>query len=184
MIPVDRQREILNLLEEQGSVRIDALSDRFGVSAMTIHRDLDQLQMGGRLRKVRGGAVPPALLASNYACCACHRPHRSRIPMVLHFADETHRHACCPHCGLLALDQNRPAVSAALVTDFLYGRMINCRSATYVIEPQVHLCCSPTVLAFEHRDEAERFHRGFGGHVLNLVEALQFLRREMSLNEG
>jgi len=45
----DRVREI-------GFVAVDDLVDELKVSRMTIHRDLDELQTNGALRKVRGGA--------------------------------------------------------------------------------------------------------------------------------
>jgi len=51
-----RRNQILELVQSQGSVRIDQLADQFGVSAMTIHRDLDHLDSRGVLRKVRSGA--------------------------------------------------------------------------------------------------------------------------------
>lgn len=41
----------------EGTVRIDHLVNRFGVSAMTIHRDLDELEARGLLRKSRGVAT-------------------------------------------------------------------------------------------------------------------------------
>lgn len=41
---------------EVGAVGVDDLAQRFGVSRMTVHRDLDDLQQSGLLRKVRGGA--------------------------------------------------------------------------------------------------------------------------------
>ena len=44
------------LLLEAGSVGVDQLAARFDVSKMTIHRDLDELEESGFLRKVRGGA--------------------------------------------------------------------------------------------------------------------------------
>lgn len=54
---VDRRRQvILDLLMESGSATVDELSAHFDVSRMTIHRDLDQLEQEGLLRKVRGGA--------------------------------------------------------------------------------------------------------------------------------
>jgi len=43
-------------VQAQGSVRIEDLTDQFGVSTMTIHRDLDHLRDQGLLRKVRSGA--------------------------------------------------------------------------------------------------------------------------------
>jgi DeoR/GlpR family transcriptional regulator of sugar metabolism len=53
----DRQQAIMDLLVERGAVDLDALSDRFHVSRMTIHRDLDDLEQAGVLRKIRGGAT-------------------------------------------------------------------------------------------------------------------------------
>ena len=52
-----RRQEIIDLLVEEGSVTLDALALRFGVSKMTIHRDLDDLDADGFLRKIRGGAT-------------------------------------------------------------------------------------------------------------------------------
>jgi hypothetical protein len=45
----------------------------------------------------------------------------------------------------------------------------------------IRLCCTPTVLAFERSDEAQRFQRGFGGRVLDLEEDMDCLKREMTL---
>ncbi|OQM76378.1 DeoR/GlpR family DNA-binding transcription regulator [Manganibacter manganicus] len=51
-----RRQGILDLLMEAGTATVDELSARFDVSRMTIHRDLDQLEQEGLLRKIRGGA--------------------------------------------------------------------------------------------------------------------------------
>jgi DeoR/GlpR family transcriptional regulator of sugar metabolism len=51
-----RRQGIMDALLEAGSASVDELSARFGVSKMTIHRDLDELEEGGLVRKVRGGA--------------------------------------------------------------------------------------------------------------------------------
>ncbi|SFA56555.1 transcriptional regulator, DeoR family [Paracoccus halophilus] len=53
----ERRQAIMDLLVEARAVDLDALADRFGVSKMTIHRDLDDLEQAGFLRKVRGGAT-------------------------------------------------------------------------------------------------------------------------------
>jgi DeoR/GlpR family transcriptional regulator of sugar metabolism len=52
-----RRQEIVRLLLERETVTVRELCDRFGVSAMTVHRDLDALQARGVLRKVHGGAT-------------------------------------------------------------------------------------------------------------------------------
>ena len=56
---MQRRRERLDAILkaiEVGETDVDGLAARFGVSKMTIHRDLDELEQGGLLRKVRGGA--------------------------------------------------------------------------------------------------------------------------------
>lgn len=53
----DRRQAIINLLIENQAVDLDDLAQRFAVSKMTIHRDLDSLEESGVLRKVRGGAT-------------------------------------------------------------------------------------------------------------------------------
>ena len=53
----ERRQAIINLLVERHAVDLDDLAVRFSVSKMTIHRDLDDLEQAGVLRKVRGGAT-------------------------------------------------------------------------------------------------------------------------------
>lgn len=52
-----RQRAITEAVVAEGAVRIEALAERFGISLMTIHRDLDELESRGILRKTRGVAT-------------------------------------------------------------------------------------------------------------------------------
>lgn len=52
-----RQKIIMETLDSDGSVSISALASEFGVSEMTIRRDLDSLAENGRVRRTHGGAV-------------------------------------------------------------------------------------------------------------------------------
>lgn len=177
-----RQRYILDSLASQDAVSIGDLANRLGVSPMTIHRDLDQLERAGQLRKVRGGAVPVAPPSeADDACLACYAPLNPRTQVVLHLADGSQRRACCPHCGLMALSREQESVVSFLVTDFLYGRSANGRTAAYVAEPSISLCCTPTILAFEDTHDAQRFQAGFGGQLLDLDGARAFVRTTMHL---
>lgn len=60
--PLARRRRdlILELVTSHGSVRVSELTDRLGVSDMTVRRDLDALASEGAVRKVHGGATLPA----------------------------------------------------------------------------------------------------------------------------
>lgn len=53
----NRQLEIVKLLEDNGRLEVPVLSDRFGVSEMTVRRDLEALEREGVLKRVRGGAI-------------------------------------------------------------------------------------------------------------------------------
>jgi len=184
MLPADRHQQILKRLQEHGIVHIHELSQTFSVSEMTIHRDLDQLETEGRLRKVRGGAVPvPASTpaASSETCFMCHTAPRSQTQMTLHLAKGSVQRACCPHCGLHGLMMLGDQVVSAFVADFLRGNAINAQAATYVVEPAVAICCTPTVLAFQDQNDAQRFQRGFGGQVLDIAGAMQFLNHAAHL---
>jgi len=55
-----RRARILDLLSKSGRVRIDEAASALDVSAMTVRRDLADLEAEGMLRRVRGGAVASA----------------------------------------------------------------------------------------------------------------------------
>lgn len=57
MKPDIRRRKIVDILVERGSATLEMLAQHFDVSTMTIHRDLDELEEAGLLRKIRGGAT-------------------------------------------------------------------------------------------------------------------------------
>lgn len=58
----------MDLLVAAGSVDLEDLARRFDVSRMTVHRDLDELEGSGLLRKIRGGATiePGTQFESNF----------------------------------------------------------------------------------------------------------------------
>lgn len=58
---VTRRERIRSQIVAAGSARVDDLAATFGVSAMTVHRDLDVLAARGWLTKVRGGAQASAI---------------------------------------------------------------------------------------------------------------------------
>lgn len=53
----NRRQAIVEMLVRGGNATIEAMCERFGVSRMTIHRDLDDLENSGLLRRIRGGAT-------------------------------------------------------------------------------------------------------------------------------
>jgi DeoR family transcriptional regulator of aga operon len=47
------------LVQDRGFARVADLATRFGVSTVTVRTDLQALEQRGRVRRIRGGAVPP-----------------------------------------------------------------------------------------------------------------------------
>src|SRR5512139_4131156 len=54
-----RRSRIVDALARQRVVRIGDLSAQFGVSEVSIRRDLERLEQLGMLKRVHGGAVAP-----------------------------------------------------------------------------------------------------------------------------
>lgn len=65
MLAEERYRDILDMLEKDGSVRVSSLIKHFNVSIETIRRDLEFLEKQGYLRRVYGGAVLSKLNTPN-----------------------------------------------------------------------------------------------------------------------
>ena len=55
--PTQRRRRILDRVRANGAVKVAQLAEEFGVSHMTVRRDLDRLVKDGELHKVHGGAL-------------------------------------------------------------------------------------------------------------------------------
>jgi DeoR/GlpR family transcriptional regulator of sugar metabolism len=56
MLPAQRRQAILRAVRS-GTAHVGALADEFGVSEMTVRRDLETLARDGKLERVHGGAV-------------------------------------------------------------------------------------------------------------------------------
>lgn len=59
MLAQQRRTAILDLIRDHGAVRVSQLVQQFGVSDMTIRRDLEALADRGLVDKVHGGATAP-----------------------------------------------------------------------------------------------------------------------------
>lgn len=89
--PRERRDQIRRRVTDEGFARMEDLAEAFGVSVMTIHRDIDALQTEGWLRKVRGGATAQ--------------------PSALHHGDVRHRRQA------MAAEKQRLAEAAATLIE-------------------------------------------------------------------
>lgn len=56
----DRHAQIVELARQQGQVSVDQLVARFGITAQTVRKDLNELCQRGTLKRTHGGAVFPS----------------------------------------------------------------------------------------------------------------------------
>lgn len=182
MLAVERREFIMSRLRKEGRVQVSELSQELGVSRMTIHRDLDYLaRQDERVKKVFGGAVLEGSFQSEAGKCAmCGKPVHSRTVVTLQTQSGERLEACCPHCALLLLE-TRDDIVSGMAMDFIHERVLNVKSAVYLVNPEVMVCCSPSVLCFGNEEEARRFQKGFHGELTNLEGAQELVSLHMSL---
>lgn len=70
MLPINRQQHILKWLKEEGSLRISDISARFGVSEMTVYRDVNQLVQSIRSLKRPAASRSPSEHLKQIICAA------------------------------------------------------------------------------------------------------------------
>lgn len=192
----ERRRELLVWLEQRGSVSLTEIVERYGVSKMTAHRDLEVLEERQALKRIHGGAVaierhPRAAAADTGlshprpgACLICQRPIGQHLLYSLTLVNGEQRQFCCAHCGVSAQLASPEQVAMALATDFLAGRPHPAQKSWFVLGSAVSPCCQPSLLTFEDETMAQRFVAGFGGQVGRMQDALEYLRTEMLLQRA
>lgn len=75
-----RRKLIAETVIAEGSIRIEDITERFGISLMTAHRDVDELVSRGLFRKTRGivSAAPTSLIESSDAYRATRQASEKR----------------------------------------------------------------------------------------------------------
>jgi len=169
---LDREKKIIELLQKQGSASIQELAEVFGVSSMTIHRELDKLAEAGIVQKKHGGA---ALATQSPAGCAmCGKPISERTVFIVQLESGEQKRACCAHCGLM-IQHHAKDSQQALTADFLRGHILSAGQAVYLLGSELTICCAPSVLTFGSHQDAQKFQAGFGGKIANMQEAIEYL---------
>jgi DeoR/GlpR family transcriptional regulator of sugar metabolism len=168
--PIERELQILDLIQTRGSASIVELAQVCSVSTMTIHRDLHRLEKMGHIQKRHGGARLADNKTSDGACALCGKVTSGKQTFIINFANGEQKSACCAHCGLMVLTAAK-GTWQAMTMDFLHGHSISVHQAIYLIGSDLNVCCVPTILTFASRLEAERFRTGFGGTLATMEEA-------------
>jgi len=188
-----RRKELVEWLEQEKSLSLLQIVERFGISKMTAHRDLDVLEGRKALRRIHGGAIAlehqtvatiPASdsVSGQGTCVVCYRPASQHMLYSLTLTNGEQRIACCPHCGVSVHLMLGDQVTMALTADYLTGRPHPAQRSYFVLGSAAVPCCKPSMLTFEDADMAQRFQNGFGGTIGTLKDAINYLQEEMSLH--
>ncbi len=170
-----RQHTILNLVERKPVLTLAEIREVINVSAMTLHRDLRDLEEKRLIRRVHGGVVsgkmPLTVQIESCAYCGGELPVRTRITLIDQHGKKFQ--VCCCHCGFGFMKQEK--YSSALGVDFLYGTVVDLKQSHFLVKPRVKICCEPSVLLFADEEDALRMQKGFGGEIMNYEAVRQLL---------
>jgi DeoR/GlpR family transcriptional regulator of sugar metabolism len=119
----ERKAEILRILREKKEVTVKELSHIFDVSAMTIYRDIRELEREGEVKRKHGSitlnTVENKETISIKSCPICEKPITRSHPYKIIVESSKIVEACCEHCGLM-LHQNYAEKNVfALTYDFI-----------------------------------------------------------------
>jgi DeoR family galactitol utilization operon repressor len=113
---LDRERTILKLLSERGSLSVSLLSKELGVSEVTVRSDFKELEEKGYLIRSRGGAYPAL--------------HQSIVERQQLFLEEKNRIASA--AASLVRDGDRIMIEAGTTTALLVRHLIGKRDVQVV----------------------------------------------------
>ena len=191
MRSTDRRKELLNWLENEGTLSLAEMVARFKVSKMTIHRDLDLLEQRQLLKRIHGGAARlergregrETARTEAASCFICFRPPSQHLLYTLTLKNGEQKIACCPHCGISAHLMLGDKISMVLTADYLTGRLHSAQHSYFIMGSVADPCCKPSILTFESEEMACRFQKGFGGELGRLSDAIAYLKEDMTLNK-
>ncbi len=184
----ERRRELLEWLGQAGFLSLAEIVTRFGVSKMTVHRDLEILEQRKALKRIHGGAAalesaPVASAegdAAGEGCLICSRPANPHLHFTLLLRNGEQKTTCCPHCGVYACLVLGDQVGEAQTADYLTGRPHPVSESFFVLGSAAVPCCQPSMLTFDSEEMARRFQTGFGGVLGGFEFAVNFLKNSMA----
>ncbi|MFN7065692.1 MAG: DeoR family transcriptional regulator [Aquificaceae bacterium] len=181
---MERKEQIVELIA-QGYRNVKTLAQHFGVSLMTIYRDVRELEKEGRIVRKHGELLlreeVGEIIEEKIPFCAyCTKPVERRLEVVYRLKRGKSLRACCAHCGLLLYKGVKEEdIESCMTWDFISGKPLSCFSAWYVVGSSALPCCSPSAIAFASQEEAQKFAKGFGGAVLDFERAMEGVEKLM-----
>src|SRR5699024_12329346 len=99
MLPIERKKQIRDLISTKKTLRINEFSEQFNVSEMTIYRDIKPLIEEGIISRTLGGI---SITEKNKQhshdqknCIYNHKPNQSKLNYRLILSNDYIETACC-----------------------------------------------------------------------------------------
>jgi DeoR/GlpR family transcriptional regulator of sugar metabolism len=186
MLPIERRQQILNWLNDEGTLTVTEISKRLNVSEMTVYRDIKPLIRENKIHKTsRGISLASIGYASSNTCTYCLKELNNRHPVQIITHDQKVEQLCCPHCGLLRYRDIEKNVSQIICRDFLQNTTISAKLAYFLMDTDFNLnCCQPQALTFESLKYAEQFQKGFSGVIFQFNQAVDEIVKRMNGQRG
>ncbi len=180
-----RREKILEILKEKQEITVKELSNIFNVSEMTIYREIKELEKEGHIKRKHGSILlnteknKETISVSN--CPICSKPITRAHPYKI-TVEDTEIETCCEHCGLMMHKKLEDKKVSALTYDFITENPVSALNAYYVVGSEAIPCCSPSVIPFASKSDAEKFAKGFGGKVMTFIEAYNEIVNNMHID--
>ncbi len=180
-----RKEKILEILKDRKEITVKELSNIFKVSEMTIYREIKELEKEGAIKRKHGSILlntgKEKEIVSVPNCPICEKPITRAHPYKITVENEVIE-TCCEHCGLMMHKKLEDKEVSALTYDFITENPISALNAYYVVGSSAIPCCSPSVIPFASKEDAEKFRKGFGGRVMTFIEAYNEIVNNMQIS--
>ncbi len=183
---MSRKEKIIEILRERKEISVKELSKIFNVSEMTIYRDVRELEKEGEIRRKHGAVllnekeISESLVVET--CPICDKPITRAYPYRITVEYHKVIESCCEHCGFLLHSKYEDKKVSAITYDFITENPISALNAWYVVGSSAVPCCSPSAIPFASKEDAEKFQKGFGGEVMNFIDAYNAIVNNMNIS--
>jgi nitrous oxide reductase accessory protein NosL len=196
-VKLTQKERVLELVKSGKSDNVAGISGILNISKMSVYRYVRALIQEKKISKTfnklypysdaRSGlesgiagensAIPASAVSKCGICSKQITDERLKITVI--YKDGGKQDFCCAHCAVMAAvhtisDLN--SVSSIMGRDFIYGNPLDLRNAFLLLKTEVIPCCSPPILVFARKDDAEKFKKGFGGEIRSFDEIISHMK--------
>ncbi len=118
-------------------------------------------------------AVQP--LATIKTCTLCGKAITATTACRITLDEGKELNACCSFCTANIRRRIGQQPFDAVTVCYSTGEKIDFKKAYFVVESDETPCCTPSVLAFASREEAEKFVAGKNGRIISFLEAMNYV---------